>query len=59
MPHEQGECGCAQEAAMDSLYVGIDVAKATFVAAAHGPAGENVGGPLTTIRITHRISNCR
>jgi len=29
---------------MDSLYVGIDVAKATFVAAAHGPAGESVWG---------------
>ena len=29
---------------MDSLYVGIDVAKASFVAAAHGPAGESLWG---------------
>jgi hypothetical protein len=29
---------------MDSLYVGIDVAKASFVAAAQGPAGESLWG---------------
>src|SRR5437667_5441470 len=34
----------AQEAGMNSLYVGIDIAKATFVAAVHGPAGESVWG---------------
>jgi transposase len=34
----------AQEAGMNSLYIGIDIAKATFVAAVHGPAGESVWG---------------
>jgi transposase len=29
---------------MDTLYVGIDVAKASFVAAAQGPAGESLWG---------------